>query len=99
MCLNSLKRKNEIEIEMDAQTVVLAVTSLRNDESIFGAVVEDCRKLLKEVSGSSMRFVRRSSNQVAHTLTQASGSIAESKFWLNCIPIFICDAIVMILVE
>ena len=54
--LSWIKREGwkEIEFEMDAQTVVLAVTSLRKDESIFGVVVEDCRQLLKEVSTSSI---------------------------------------------
>ena len=39
---------------MDAQTVVLVVTGLQKDESIFGVAVKDCRQLLKEVSGSTM---------------------------------------------
>ena len=82
---------------MDVQTVVLAVTGLWRDESIFGTVVEDCRQLSKEVS--SMRFGRGSANQVVHTLVRATGYIADSKYWLNCISIFIRDVIVMDFVE
>ncbi|XP_047978552.1 uncharacterized protein LOC125220426 [Salvia hispanica] len=80
--LSWVKRKGwkEMEFEMDVQTVVLVVTGLQKDDSIFGAVVEDYRQLLKEASGSSMRFVRRSTNQVVNTLARASSSIAESKF-------------------
>ncbi|XP_047979145.1 uncharacterized protein LOC125221058 [Salvia hispanica] len=58
--LSWVKREGwkEMEFEIDAQMVFLAVTGVQKDESIFGVVVGDCRQLLKDVSSSSMRFVR-----------------------------------------
>lgn len=67
-------------IESDCLIVVQAVTSSMAMFSPFGLLVKDCRALLSMLCNVSLHFVKRSANNVAHSIARASCSQSDRIF-------------------
>ncbi|XP_073015730.1 uncharacterized protein [Primulina eburnea] len=72
---------NQVIFEMDAQIIVKAVNSTKVDESEFGAIIEDCRSILKQEPSFSVIFISRLANGVAHALAKESRTYANPCHW------------------
>uniref|UniRef100_A0A803NT91 Reverse transcriptase n=1 Tax=Cannabis sativa TaxID=3483 RepID=A0A803NT91_CANSA len=68
-----------VTLETDCLTVVRAIRSEVNMISMFGQVIQECKKLLLELKTISVLFVKRLTNVVAYNCTRAS------IFFLGCI--------------
>lgn len=88
--------------ESDALLVVKALNESSKDISYFGQVIDDCRSanqvvmlssILQEGQCFSICHVRRSANQVAHSLAKAAGSLSDLRVWADVVPHFISDVL------
>ena len=82
-CREALSRlKNagihNVVIESDCLLVIWAVNSQSNYQSYAGLMVNDTQALVKEIDACSLVFVKRSTNQEAHCLDKAAGSLPDS---------------------
>lgn len=71
------------DVEMDSLVVVHAVRSSIVMKSVFGLLIEDCKRLLAELPNVCLHFVKRSANRVAHLLARISRIYADRVF-LGC---------------
>lgn len=79
--------------ELDAKVVVDAVNGDRGSSNLH-TIVEECEEILKHFREVLVVFVRRSANQVAHVLAQASYSMSGPMEWIDAAPDFIlCNLI------
>jgi hypothetical protein len=61
-----------IDFELDAKRVVDRFLSTNNDVTEFGSIINNCRTLFGlYYENSSVEFVRRQANEVAHVLSKA----------------------------
>ncbi|KAG8646930.1 hypothetical protein MANES_09G042601v8 [Manihot esculenta] len=77
--LGELKSKNYFPVcmETDCELVVNALNSSHSDSLYFKLIINDCKALLHELQYISFAFVRRSANQVAHTVARRAGSMSD----------------------
>ncbi|CAI9771522.1 unnamed protein product [Fraxinus pennsylvanica] len=68
-------------IEMDALLVYSALQKDDVDNSYLGILIEECRLIAKELLNLKFNWVRRSANQVAHTLVKAASSLHDIVDW------------------
>lgn len=68
-----------MEIESDSLLVIQAIRSLIKILFGFSIEVEECKILLKSLSHVFLHFVKRSADQVAHTLAR------QSQCYIDCI--------------
>ncbi|XP_058776565.1 uncharacterized protein LOC131650878 [Vicia villosa] len=69
---------DNMDFELDAKQVVDSVISVKPNDSDFGAIVDDCRRLITlSLRNSHVKFVRRQANEVAHALTRVAPSLAS----------------------
>lgn len=61
-----------MDLEMDCLVEVQAVRDKWVMKSAFGVMIEDCIRILAELSNVCLHFVKRSANRVAHALARAS---------------------------
>ena len=73
-------------LESDAKVVVGWINSSKPLCSEIGSVIYDIRVLCNQVCCSSIEFVSRLANQVAHVLAKNSLSYVEDMFWLEEFP-------------
>ena len=79
----------KVVIELDAQQLIQALHNSDRDYSYFGALVNDCKILSKDLSECSFVFTKRLANHVAHVLARAVGSRTDRGVWLYNPPSFI----------
>ncbi|XP_074344437.1 uncharacterized protein LOC141683598 [Apium graveolens] len=81
-----------VVVETDCLVAVQAIRGPSILLSYFGITIEDCGVLLEEVRGKevSVKFIKRSANNVAHSIARYSSSIAD-RIWTmdNVHPEFI----------
>lgn len=79
--LSWIKDRNlaEVIVETDCLVAVQAIRSSKQILPYFGRLVNQCKDLLVELSnkGVNLRFIKRSANNLAHTLASSSYSIAK----------------------
>lgn len=77
------KGMTDVIIETDCFVAVQAIRSAAQLLSYFGRLIQQCKMLLEELKnkGVILRFVKRSANNLAHTLASCSYSIAE-RVWV-----------------
>lgn len=77
--LSCKKRKmwQRVIVETDNLVVVQSVRSPVQMLSYYGSVISDCKKLLLDLPGIFLLFIRRSANSVAHYRARASYFIAD----------------------
>jgi ribonuclease HI len=78
---------HQIIIELDNQTVVKAMQNQTRVRKRWGSVVNCCISFLKANPSSSIAWVNRSRNHVAHELAKWA-EMAPNKDWPN--SIFLC---------
>lgn len=69
-----------VVIESDSLVVVQAIRSKVRMSSPFGAIIMECRSLLDDQNTTSVSFIRRSANMVAHELARAVYSYPDRLF-------------------
>jgi hypothetical protein len=74
--------------ELDSQVVVQAVLSSDLIRKPWGFIVRRCKRFLQSHPNSSICWVHRSRNRVAHQLTRWAES-EPNKEWINTFPICI----------
>jgi ribonuclease HI len=75
-------------IETDAKVIVDTVNSRNRPRTIWGKVVERCAKMIKDMQGVNVIWVRRSGNRAAHEL--ARWAVYEpNKDWTSNYPLCI----------
>ncbi|CAI9773810.1 unnamed protein product [Fraxinus pennsylvanica] len=80
-------------IEMDSLLVYNALQKYEVDNSYFGLLIEECRFLALDMPNVKFSWVRRSANQVAHTLAKAASSFHDTIEWSNYSPLFISNVL------
>ena len=93
--LSWIKTKNlsQVLIETDSLLVVQALRSNISMASYFGCVIDDCKRLWKDLNLVSIYFVKRSANEATHALAKASSSIVERTFLRDDLPSRVLDVI------
>lgn len=63
----------DVDFELDSKIVVDSLYESRSGVSNYSAVINDCRHLLaSDLATTDVRFIRRQSNEVAHSLARAA---------------------------
>ena len=93
--LSWLKSLNisKVIVESDALQVINCLNGDHSDKSYFGNIIDDCKILSKDLGVCLFKFVRRSANQVAHTLAKATGSMSDRGVWFYNHPQFLSHVI------
>jgi hypothetical protein len=69
-----------VDFELDAKRVVDSFKSQNSDATEFGNVINSCKTLFSNLyENSSVEFVRRQANEVAHNLAKAALLSASSQ--------------------
>ncbi|KAL2553662.1 uncharacterized protein Fot_07281 [Forsythia ovata] len=76
-------------IEMDALLVYNALQQNEVDNSYFGLLIEECRLLSSDMPNIKFNWVKKSANQVPHTLTKAASSSHDDLEWSYFSPLFL----------
>ena len=78
-----------VEFELDSKRVVDSFHSSKRDFTEFGVIVEHCKSIFSTYyRNSSVEFVRRQTNEVAHKLAKAATLSASFQILVdipNCI--------------
>lgn len=61
---------NEVEVESDCLVAIQEIRSKVSMISPFGKVVDSCRCFFRELKTTSLSYIRRSVNEVAHYLAR-----------------------------
>ncbi|KAL2493724.1 uncharacterized protein Fot_37481 [Forsythia ovata] len=80
-------------IEMDTLLVHSALHNDGGDNSYFGILIEECRFLARDLPNLKFNWVRRSANQVAHTLAKTASSLHGVADWSHSPPLFIANVL------
>ena len=80
---------NEATLESDCYVVVQAVRSCVPMRSYLGVIVEGCRSILQRLNKSSLFFVKRSANMVAHHLARESYYLSGRSLDRTSLPILV----------
>jgi ribonuclease HI len=73
-----------VDIELDSKNVVTSFHSKRNNVSELGDIIRDCVRLHKTYfRNSSVEFIRRQANKVAHILARVVTSIASLHLFID----------------
>ncbi|XP_058733805.1 uncharacterized protein LOC131605473 [Vicia villosa] len=69
---------DNVDFELDAKQVVDNVYSVKPNDSDFGAIIDDCKRLITLFfRNSHVKFVRRQVNEVAHALARVTPFLAS----------------------
>ncbi|XP_073025183.1 uncharacterized protein [Primulina eburnea] len=82
----------EVIVESDSKIVVEAISTEKEDISEFGAIISECRKVIRQRPSFRVSFARRQANKVAHNLARASCFYARPSIWITP-PDFILDVL------
>ncbi|XP_045831441.1 uncharacterized protein LOC123922796 [Trifolium pratense] len=73
-----------VDFELDSKNVVTSFHSKHNNVSELGDVIRDCVRLHKTYfRNSSVEFIRRQANEVAHALARVATSIASFHLFID----------------
>ncbi|KAL2898590.1 E3 ubiquitin-protein ligase LAP [Bienertia sinuspersici] len=75
-----------VVLETDSMQLYWALTKGYNVASSLGTVVRDILGLSRACQACEFSYVRRSGNQVAHTLAEISKSYGGMRVWLEDFP-------------
>ena len=74
-------------IEGDNNNVIHVISSSMENSSLFGNVVDDIRHLIRGLHWSSVCYIRRGGNMVAHVLAQyARHTLDKDLYWIEDSP-------------
>ena len=94
--LSWIKENNShhISLESDCLVAIQALRSSISMRSWFGDIIDDCKRLLKELPYVNVIFVKRSANAAAHSIARASASYPDCNFDSGSIPIDLLSSLV-----
>jgi ribonuclease HI len=73
-----------VDFELDSKVVVDNFHSNKIDDTEVGDIISHCRKLFSSCyNNSSVEFIRRQANEVAHRLAKAASYIASPQIMVN----------------
>ncbi|XP_050233384.1 uncharacterized protein LOC126681873 [Mercurialis annua] len=75
------RQVQHVQFESDSQLLVTALSTNAIDNSYIGFLLQDCRIMLSHFTNSSVSFIRRSANMIAHLLARDSYSMSDVNFW------------------
>ncbi|KAK3187952.1 hypothetical protein Dsin_027513 [Dipteronia sinensis] len=84
---------SKVIMETDALKVVQALKSQASDPNYFGFIIDECKVFLKDTIDCNVCYVRRSTNNAAHSLAHASCSVSDVHVWGSVPPHFLCNAL------
>ncbi|XP_060969989.1 uncharacterized protein LOC115713780 [Cannabis sativa] len=86
--LSWIKKKNwqQASIETDCLMVVQALRNSIKMLSLFGQIIDECKRLSSELKHVSIFFVKRSANVVAHNFARASILFPGCLFGMESVP-------------
>ena len=73
-------------VEGDNSSVMQAISSPNEDESLMGNVVGDIQQMLRGLHWVNVEFTRRGGNKVAHVLAQYAKNIIDDMHWKEDLP-------------
>ena len=77
---------SESNFEGDNSSVMQAISSPNEDESLMGNVVGDIQQMLRGLHWVNVEFTRRGGNKVAHVLAQYAKNIIDDMHWKEDLP-------------
>ena len=77
---------SELVIEVDNSSAMIAISTLKIDQSLLGNVVGDIQHLIRNLLWVRIDCIRRGGNWVAHVLAQFARSIIEDMYWMEDVP-------------
>ena len=77
---------SELVIEVDNSSAMIAISTLKIDQSLLGNVVGDIQHLIRNLLWVRIDCIRRRGNWVAHVLAQFARSITEDMYWMEDVP-------------
>ena len=87
-----------IDFELDAKKVVDSFSSSSQDVTEFGMIIHNCKTIFEQYYvNSSVEFVRRKTNEVAHTLAREAASSASFQILIeipDCIEHILSNEII-----
>lgn len=86
---------NRVIMEADCLVVVQAIRSNTPMKSYLGLIIEECRDVLQRLRKTSLFFVKRPANMVAHQLVRESYLYSGRNFDRRSVPIEIGKCIDM----
>ncbi|KAM1314212.1 hypothetical protein EV1_017777 [Malus domestica] len=84
-----LAARRAAELLMEFQTV----DCLEDDCSLLGPIINDIKGVLRSMEGTSLNFVHREANNIAHKLACAGLGVSSEDRWVEPPPYFILDAL------
>jgi hypothetical protein len=77
-------RLHNVDFELDSKNVVAKFYSHGEDRSELGDVIKNCQRMhASYFPNSSVEFIRRQANEVAHTLAKTASSLASFHLHIN----------------
>ncbi|XP_019178767.1 PREDICTED: uncharacterized protein LOC109173878 [Ipomoea nil] len=83
-----------VEAETYSQLLCNAIHS-ESFFSSFGFLVGDIKELASSINDVEFRFIKRSANQVAHTLARAAVSMPDCGWWFDVPPFFLVTCLMI----
>ncbi|KAF5479796.1 hypothetical protein F2P56_000588 [Juglans regia] len=74
--------------EGDARTIIEAVQSVKEENSVFGSLIDDIKFLFQNRLDWKIQFAYRERNIVAHTLAKSAIDLLEKTIWIEEVPDF-----------
>ncbi|KAM0974858.1 hypothetical protein ACFX2C_017977 [Malus domestica] len=84
-----LAARRAAELLMEFQTV----DCLEDDCSLLGPIINDFKGVLRSMEETSLNFVHREANNIAHKLACAGLGVSSEDRWVEPSPYFILDAL------
>ena len=76
----------ELVIEGDNSSTMKANSTLQDDHSMLGNVIEDIHHLIRNLQWARIECIRRGGNRVVHELAQFARNISHDLFWMEDVP-------------
>ena len=77
---------SELVIKGDNANVICVISSLVENQSLLGNVVDDIQQLLFSLHWVSICCKRREGNNVAHVFAQQARNISDDMYWMEELP-------------
>ncbi|XP_065854127.1 uncharacterized protein [Euphorbia lathyris] len=87
------QNRANVHFETDSQLLAQLFHKLLPVNSPLGVIIGDCKVLFQSLDNSCLSFVLRSTNQAAHVLARAAGSLSGCREWFLTPPPILCHSI------
>lgn len=84
---------SNLVLEGDTSVVIAAESRSGNDCLFLGPIINDIKEVIQSMDGTSLNFVRREANNIAHRLARVGLGVSSENRWVEFLPNFILDAL------